>query len=352
MKKLLLLVACAGAAFCFSGCKFSSLQDYFNSNGASAQAQKTENPNDPVLVKIDGKPVLRKEEFLEFAEQAMKANPYLASFGITSFESAPEPIRQQLLDAVVQQKLIACWGQAQGIENTAQYKESYAKIIDQLKQALVAQSFDKEIFDTVSVSEDEILAKFDADRDQMIKEPGSVKAVGVSFKSEEKAKVFYDLVAKKEEDTFANLAKESDTSIVDFGTISLDPRKQGADSAPMAVKRSLAALNDKEYYAQARDGEIFWVVQVVDRTKPTYFSFGEVQEQLGAMVKQEKFRAVRDARINEIRGKHTVDVDNSILGSGQDPFAALQQMLAAQGELSPEFLEELETAAQDGEAQG
>ncbi len=345
MKKLLLLAACASAALCISGCKFWGQS---NGNGSNGGAVSHNNPNDPVLVKIDGKPVLHKEEFLEFADQAMKANPYLASFGITSYESAPEPIRQQLLDAMVQQKLIAIWGQAQGIEQTVEYKEMYAKLVDQLKQALVAQSFDKKIFDTVSVSDEEVLAKYEEMRSQMVKDPGSVKAVGVSFKSEEKANVFFDLVVNKEEDSLLNLAKESDATVVDFGSVSLDSR-QPAEGIPSAVRKALVGLGEKQYYAQAKDGDIYWVVQVIDRVKPTYMSFNEVQEQLAGMVKQEKFRAIREARINEIRGGHTVDIDNSVLGSGQDPFAALQQMLASQGQLSPELLEQLSEEVQEEE---
>jgi len=349
MKRSLLLAACASTAFCLSGCKF-----WGQGGEKDGGATRRDNANDPVLVKIDGKPVLHKEEFLEFADQAMKANPYLSSFGITSYESAPEPIRQQLLEAMVQQKLISIWGQAQGIEKTAEYKESYAKLVDQLKQALVAQSFDKQIFDVVTVSEEEVFAKYEENRHQMIKDPGSVKAVGVSFKSEEKANVFFDLVANKEEDSLVNLAKESDATVVEFGTVPLDSR-QPVDGVPSAVRKALVGLAEKQYYTQAKDGDIYWVIQAVDRVKPTYMAFEEVQEQLSSMVKQEKFRAVREERLKEIRGHHTVDVDNTVLGAGKDPFAALQQMLAAQGQMDPELLQQLSEEVQeeeDREAEG
>ena len=66
MKKIVLLAACVGAAFCISGCKFWGGQGKDESG-----VTRRDNPNDPVLVKIDGKPVLHKEEFLEFADQAI-----------------------------------------------------------------------------------------------------------------------------------------------------------------------------------------------------------------------------------------------------------------------------------------
>ena len=343
MKKNLLLLAGASSILFVSGCSlFWKPKEASSASGGDAQ--------DPVVVKIDGKPVLRKAEFLEFAEQAMKANPYLSSFGITSYETAPEPIRQQLLDAVVQQKLVARWGEAQGIQNTAEYKQTYAKILEQLSQALMAQTFDKEIFDTITVNDEEIAEKYENMREEMIKEPSVVKAVGVSFASEEKAQDFYERVAVKEENSFVQLAKDCKVEPVAFEALALDPRKKAPEGVPAAVKRALVDLGQDQYYAQAKDGNVYWVLQVLDRTAPVYAPFEEVAEQLSSMVKHEKFKIVRDARVQEIRSKHTVDIDQSVLGTSQeDPFAALQAMLAAQGGMNPQMLEELAAAELEGE---
>jgi len=343
MKKHLVLLAAACSAVCLTGCKF-----FWEPKDALSSVAQGDDATNPVVIKIDGRPVMRKAELLEFAEQAMKANPYLSSFGITSFETAPEPIRQQIVDAMVQQKLVTCWAQEKGVQNSAEYKEAYAKIVDQVGQALLAQTFDKEIIDTVSVSESEVADKYDAMKEEMIKEPSVVKVVGASFKNEEKANVFYDLVAKKEEDSFVNLAKESKVDVQTFEPFSLDMRKK-AEDVPAAVRKAVVQLGKHEFFTQAKDGDSFWVVQVVDRSEPVYASLPEVAEQLSAMVKQEKFRVVRDERINAIRSLHTVDVDQSVLGQGQDPFAALQAMLGGKGGLTPEMMEAMAAAELEGE---
>ncbi len=321
-----------------------------NDTKQSSSAATVDDASNPVLLTIDGTPALRKAEFLEFCEQAMKANPYLASFGIVSYETAPEQIKKQLFDAVVGQKLIACWGTEHKIEKSAEYQEMYAKMAEQLRQALISQSFEKEIFEAITVSDEEVREAFNESRDQMIKDPGSVKVVGVSFTDEEKAKVFFDLVARKEEATLARLAKESDADVVEFGTISLDMRTPAAAPVTASIKRALSALKDTEYYAQAREGDVHWVLQVIDRVKPTYFSFEEVQEQLANQVRHEKFKVVREARVNELHNSHKVEIDDSSLAGGQDPFALLQQMLAGQGGMTPEMLAELEAAAQAEQA--
>jgi len=250
------------------------------------------------------------------------------------------------------------WGQAQGLDKTAQYKESYEKLAEQLRQALIAQSFEKQIFDTVEVSDAEVQAEYERSHERMIKDPGSVKAVGVSFTSEEKSKIFYDLVAKKEEATFNNLAKELSVDPIDLGTISLDPRAGASATVPAVVKRALMALSENEYYAQAKDGDVYWVVQITDRIKPTYFAFEEIAQELAAQVRHEKFKAVREARVNELRASHTVDIDKSSLGDdAQDPMALLQQLLAAQGGAAgPDFMndgdEDGADFAQDGDVEG
>ncbi len=341
MKKILVLAAIAAGAVT-TGCNLL----FWQTKTSEAVTAAGDDSTDPVLLKIDGKPMLRKGEFLEFVEQAIKANPYLSQFGISSYDNAPEPIRQQLLEAVVQQKLIAVWGQSQGLDKTAQYKESYEKLAEQLRQALIAQAFEKQIFDTVMVSDAEVRDEYERSHDRMIKDPGSVKAVGVSFTSEEKSKIFYDLVAKKEEATFNNLAKELSVDPIDLGSISLDPRSGASATVPAVVKRALMELGENEYYAQAQDGDVYWVVQVTDRVKPTYFAFDEIAQELAAQVRHEKFKTIREARVNELRAGHTVDIDKSSLGEGQDPMALLQQLLAAQGGAGASFMND---GAEDGD---
>ena len=73
------------------------------------------------------------------------------------------------------------------------------------------------------------------------------------------------------------------------------------------------------------------MVQVTDRVKPTYFEFNEVAQEVAAQVRHEKFKTIREARVNELKAGHTIDIDKSSLGNGQDPLAMLQQLLAAQG---------------------
>ena len=101
-KRMMLCVAAGVSVFAIAGCgetKQGNKHEALRADGQPLAPQEAaqRDPHDAALIKINGKPVVYKNEFLEFAEQAMKANPYLANFGITSYDNAPAPIKEQLL---------------------------------------------------------------------------------------------------------------------------------------------------------------------------------------------------------------------------------------------------------------
>jgi hypothetical protein len=110
--------------------------------------------------------------------------------------------------------------------------------------------------------------------------------------------------------------------------MSRDPRLAMNSDVPFPVRRAVFELADDAYFAQAQDGDAYWVIQVTDRTAASYMAFEEVQPQVEDMVRNNKFRMARDERLKELRGKYTVDVDKASLGGGgEDPLAALQAAL-------------------------
>lgn len=304
--------------------------------------------NAPVVIKINGKPAATKEEFLEFTEQALKANPYLANFGITSYESAPAPIREQLFEAMVQQKLITQWGRDEGVANETEYQTTLKKTIEQLKQALMAQTFEKQILADVVVNANEVAQEYETNKERFIKEHGSATVVAAQLDDADAAKVLYEMVAEEQSRSLNDAAEELGAEVKEFGKVSRDPRLAMGSDIPFPVRRAVFELADDQYFGQAQDGDTHWVIQVVDRNKATYMTLEEVQPQVEDLVRNNKFRVARDERLKELRGKYTVDVDKSSLGgSGEDPLAALQAALAqheGDGEeaddVDPEMLEQ------------
>lgn len=336
-KKLMALSASSLLLLATGGCWFKGFGDDKSASCSSCCSHDSSHQgaahdeNDPVVIRVNGKPEMRRSEVVEFGNQAIQANPYLAQFGITSFSAAPAQIREQVIDLLVQQKLISKWGTETGIDRTAEFKKEYDKLVVHLRSGLIAQNFDKRILDTVTVSEREIRDEYDRVKDQLVVDLGEVTVVGASFADEEKANVFYNLVKEGKEGSFKELAKESNADVTSFGSVKLDPRAAGNDDKVSPVMRqALSQLRDDEYVAQAHDGKTFWVLQVTGRSKRTYAPIEQVWDQLERSAKSNKFREARAVRVDELRGLYTVDVDSEALGAEEDPMAFIQQLIAAQ----------------------
>jgi len=286
----------------------------------------------PVLVRINGKPVVYRDEFISFCEQAIKANPYLTTFGIKSYESAPPQVQEQLIEAMVHQKLISLWGEKEKITDNAEYKETLAKMFEQVKQMLIAQTFEKRIFDTVVASDDEIEKEYEKTKDRLIKEPGSMKVIGVAFDAEEKASSVAQQIEKDANALLTDIAKAADGTIEELGSLPLDPRLAANSKIAAPLRGALFALAPEARVAQAEYEGKYWVLVVEGRTEPLYYSFDEVKGQLESMVRSEKFKAERDKQLQELRGSYTVDIDASVLGGSTSPEPEAEQQGAEEEE--------------------
>lgn len=282
----------------------------------------------PVIVSIEGRPVGYKDEFLQFAQDFIKATP-LAQFGLTDYASAPAPIKEQLFNAYVEQKLVTRWGQDEGVEHDTEYQETLQKLLARIKQELMAKTFEKRIFDGITVSDEEVQATFEIHKERFIKEQGGIEVIGAGFDADEKATVFQHLLNEGSGSSFEELAKESSGEFKDFGRISTDPRMAFTSPLPPALRAAVFSMDKKDTYTRAVDGDIHWVVKITNRVEPVYNSFDEVREQVTMGARTEKFMKERETQLQALRQKYTVDIDNGPLESENrtasmtNPFATM-----------------------------
>lgn len=296
--------------------------------------EEKDGSDDPVLVRINGQPSMRRSELRTFGEQAVKSNPYLSNFGITSFESAPAQIREKIFDALVQQKLIGKWADKYAIADRKEFQDDLRSMIANVRQALMAQAFEKEVLEEVSVEESDIRNEFNKDKERFIKEPGTVCVQSICFKDQASADRFKAMIEDNGKDKFADYAREeSNGEFKDYGIFSQDPRLAYAHEMPQELKQ-VAMSADKETLELVQQGDdMFWVVRAHDKKDPSYYDFEEIKPQLEQVVKTEKFRKLREERIDGLRSEFTVDIDQEALkqeneaeGAG-DQLAMLQQLL-------------------------
>ncbi|MGD1997751.1 MAG: peptidylprolyl isomerase [Candidatus Dependentiae bacterium] len=298
-----------------------------------------QNSNGPVIVKIEGKPVGYKDEFLQFAQDFIKATP-LAQFGLNDYASAPAPIKEQLFNAYVEQKLVTRWGHDEGVEHEAEYKETLNRLLARIKQELMAKTFEKRIFDSITVSDEEVRSTFEKHKERFIKEQGGLQVIGAGFDADEKATVFQHLLNEGSNRSFEELAKESSGEFKDFGRISTDPRMAFTSPLPPALRATVFSLDKNDTYGRAVDGDTHWVLKVTDRSEPTYSSFDEVREQVTMGARTEKFMQEREVQLKALREKYTVDIDNGPLESENHTASMTNPFATMMGGADPQAAEE------------
>ena len=351
LSRTLLLTAVSACVFAVSGCDVLNdiMARFSGKKGAAASSlsvdthavdpeQAKNDPNNPVIVKIDGEAVVRKSDFFAFVEQVLKAQPYLAQFGITSFESAPPQIQEQLIDAAVQQQLVAKWGKREKVTDTKDFQAAMVKMVENVKQVLIAQTFEKQIQDAVSFDEQDVINEYNNNKAQYIKEPAVLEVLGAKFASSEKADVLSKLV-EQGEGSFSDLATEAGVKIENLGTIMDDPRYAGQSDVPASLRQPLLMLNDDQNVTRGDDGDDHWVLYVAKRNDPVYYDLSEIKPQVEMKLRSRLFLQLREVRLGDLRGQYAVDVDKEALGikaQQQDIAALLRSLQAQQGGPAPQ----------------
>ncbi len=121
-----------------------------------------------------------------------------------NFETLPKSAQKQVLEQIINKKLIANQAFKDGVENDKDYKQALAKV----KQDLAFQVWQKNQLETLKISEKEQKEFFDKNQEKF-QVPANLEARHILVKTEKEAKALIAKLdkAKKKEDTFVELAK-------------------------------------------------------------------------------------------------------------------------------------------------
>ena len=258
-----------------------------------------------VLLKIDGKSVLRESDFNKHLAQMLQMNPY---FRGASPDALPAPLKRKFFDELIKQELILAWADKNNVDSDPEFVKSFEEMKNLVKRSLLVQRFESKIFDGIKVSDSEVKDHFEKDKSKFIKEPGGVNVSGIKFNDKEKADVFYDKVKGKTA-AFAELAKkESRTDYKDFGRITKEDQQQGlpGNDIPSQLKDKALSLSKVPAVEKINVGKNTWVMLVSDKKDPQYFDLAEIKPQLEAMLKNNKFRDVLDDKVKNLEKDFTI----------------------------------------------
>jgi hypothetical protein len=268
-----------------------------------------------VLCSINGKAVINEADFLNNLNQMIQSNPYFK--GATA-DSLPKELQRKFFEQLVMQALIEEHANSNAIEKNPNFIKAYHEAEKQLKSALKVQVVEKEIYDSISVTDAEVTKHFDENKERFIKVAGGALAIGVRFDTDQAADAFLAKARGAGAD-FEKLGKEDKAGkFRDFGRVSKDARGgMQFEIVPAPIKEAVLAMPKYPHIEKVKSGKDIWVIKASDKKNTEFFELSEVRPHIENMLKSNKFKDVLDARLKDIRSKLTV-VTNEQYFAGKD----------------------------------
>ncbi len=284
---VLALALLSGCDWC---CKKKGCQKDASSS-ANMQDGKT------VLLTIDGKSMITVDQFNDYYNQFLAANPRLQ--GMIQF--LPNA-KQEILNGMINEEIVVYWAKQNKVDQNAEYQAELKNAMRMVERGLAAKNFEQTMVGKVAVTDDEIKAYYDQHKDpELIVTPGGVKAMGVEFDSNLKATVFLDRVRGKA-NNFKALAAESKFTVRDFGPInamSFDVDKN--------IQQQVSALKGfPSIIIVETANKKYWVVAALSKEETKYRSLDEVRDGVKAAIEREKLAKIWTDKINELKSKYSI----------------------------------------------
>ncbi|MCK4650871.1 hypothetical protein KAT08_01725 [Candidatus Babeliales bacterium] len=279
----------------FVGCK--PLSDFFK-KGKKEKVEdivKKGEPKGVVLLKVNGE-VANESDFNEYLNQMLQMNPYFR--GATA-ESLPAPLKENFFNEYKKRIEILAYQKKQKVYEESDFIADYKKMCGLVKDSLLIQRFEKNVYDKISVDDSEIKKYFENNKkDKFKKEDESVSILAIKYKDSKIADEFYDSVKGKGKEEFEKISnKEKDGEFKDFGRVAKEQKGMEVNNVPKSVKDKAFKLRRFPSIEKIKVGKNVWVACFSDKRDVEYFELDEIKPQIEAMLRRNK---VRDELMKQI----------------------------------------------------
>jgi parvulin-like peptidyl-prolyl isomerase len=220
-----------------------------------------------------------------------------------NFDTLPEVQKKQILDQLVNKKLIAKKALSSDIVNGKLYKTTLENSIVALKENLALQMWVGETSKKISVSDKEIQDFYNQNKSNF-KKPAEFKARHILVKTEDAAKKIVDTLNKSKDlkNDFIKLAKEKSTGPSgknggDLGWFDAKKMVPEFSLATSFLKKGTITKNP----VKTQFG--YHVIYLEDKKDAQMASLEEVKNDLKQLLSQEAFNKKLDAIIQEEKSK-------------------------------------------------
>lgn len=299
----------------FGGAKSStSTPKDMTQAAASAQPEKD---HGEWMIRIAGEPVFYKDDFNDSLD-ALVSSPQFR--GAITAESLPTQMKLKVLQNLAKMKVFEKKAEEMGVHLSAEFLEQYEKTTTMIRQQMLVQFLQKQIFEEQVASEDEIKEEFAQNRERYVRQPGGVALTAVKFDSEDAARSFLEAMGE-EVDTFDQEAQKVENGEYrDFGRVTVQ-----SPTLPDAFKQEMVEGDSFPLLKMVKDGDDFWVAFGKDKTEPEYMALDEVKQHLETMLKHGKFQQELENLEKEVWSAYNVEVNEEILTQEEEAKKALAQ---------------------------
>jgi parvulin-like peptidyl-prolyl isomerase len=230
-----------------------------------------------VLAVVNGEKITKTE-----------VNDVLKQQNIT-YDKLPEQYKRQILDRIITDALLIQKAENSGVEKTKTYKEELQK----LKKQLALKVFLKNKIDSFKVSDAEIKAFYDKNKDMMFKQPAEVKARHILVKTKAEAEKLINelknVPQNKLEAKFIELAKKYSTGPSgknggELGWFTKDRMIAPFSKAAFSMKKGTITLQP----VKTRFG--WHIIYVEDKKAGGYVPFNQVKDKIKQQLQLKKLQ--------------------------------------------------------------
>jgi hypothetical protein len=264
--------------------------------------------DDVVLLEIGGEPVLTKSEFYkELAGMIGGMDPALL----------PKDKQERAFRDFMNFKLMVAAAKKAGLEKDAEYKKALDDQIKRLSDVLLSRMYEKQLFEDIKVSGEDVLAEYNKNKLRYVKEQGGVLVSGISFKNSGLAHSFYkEMQAKRNnKDAFDSACRQQKKGkFMEFGRIGKEDAGYNMRMQPMMPKGvRTSAINQSKLPAVnlVSEGDETWVIHISDKKNPVLFKFEEIKPQIERQLKVSKFMGERDRMLKKLEKDLKVTINEA-----------------------------------------
>jgi len=267
--------------------------------------KKASKDSSEALIVINGESVLTKGEFNKYLDQFLQMPQFR---GVMTVDNMPEALKKQILQGLLNQKVILYWAKKNNVEKDAEFKKKFDEVVELIKEQSIIKHFEQNTFDNIKIDDAELKSEFDKNAKSFVKSQGGVATLGVRFEKPEAATAFMTKI-KGNEANFEKLA-QGEKGFADFGRIDKDAMASGK---PKAIVDSVLAATVFPMVKVIKDGAMTWVVCATNRKETEYQSFEEAKETILQGMRRQKIEAEATKRLEDLKKEYKPEIREDVL---------------------------------------